>query len=151
MAPLLLWMALSAPVAQDSWSPVSDPRPDSMEGLARDLRGADASRRRFAVRELNRIARVSRKHEFGSLDAESTMDALQKLKFLDDYVASICIEHLEADLEVRGCARLLGHLEAVAARPVVAAARARTERRNEARLLDRTLSILDAAQPVGAP
>jgi hypothetical protein len=122
-----------------------------MEGLARDLRGADASRRRFAVRELNRIARLSRKHEFGSLESEATADALQKLRFLDDYVAGTCIDHLRADLEVRGCARMLGRLETVAARPVVAEARARTESRSEARLLDRTLSILTAAEAERLP
>ena len=103
------------------------------------------------MRELNRIARVSRKHEFGSLESEATMDALQKLKFLDDHVASVCIGHLRADVEVRGCARLLGRLETAAARSVVAEARARTERRGEARLLDRTLSILDAVPQVEEP
>lgn len=145
MGPLPLAVTLAVLNAQSVIAPVTDIRPGSLEELARDLQNTDASRRRFAIREINRVARVSRKHEFGPLTNDTTMDALQKLDFLDDHVVRICIRHLQADIEVRGCGKLVGHLETVAARPVVAAARARTSQRGEQRVLDRTLEILDAA------
>ena len=145
MAITLFWLALGVASAQDGGSRMSGPRPDSMEELVRDLEGADRSRRRFAIRELNRIARVSRKHEFGSLESEATLDALQRLEFLDEFAADVCIKNLSADVEVRGCARLLGHLETASARPVLSATLSRTENKGEARRLERTLEILELA------
>ncbi|HCH66669.1 MAG: hypothetical protein CL927_13020 [Deltaproteobacteria bacterium] len=147
----LLWMFLGVAFAQDARSRMSDPRPDSMEALVKDLQGTDRSRRRFAIRELNRIARVSRKHEFGSLESDSTLDALQKLELLDDFAADVCIQNLAKDVEVRGCARLLGYLETATAEPVMAAALRRTESKGEARRLQRTLEILRVAAEESNP
>ena len=130
---------------------MADPRPDSLQGLVRDLRGSDRSRRTFAIRELNRIARVSRKHEFGPLTSEATVDALQNLEFLDDHAAEACIQLLSEDLEVGGCARLLGYLETAAGVPALQAARTRTERKADLRRIDRTLAILTAAQKESTP
>mgnify|MGYP000197203101 CR=1 FL=1 len=150
MGPLLAsLLALSS--AQSVKAPVSDPYPGSLEELARDLRGNDASRRRFAIREMNRTARVARKHEFGPLDSDRTMDAIQKLEFLDDHAAPTCLKHLQIDLEVRGCARLLGHLETSGARRILSEARSRTTKKADIRAIDRTLRILEAAAHESAP
>ena len=130
---------------------MADPRPNSLEGLVRDLDGSDRSRRTFAIRELNRIARISRKHEFGPLTSEATVDALQNLEFLDAHAADVCIQHLHGDVEVRGCARLLGYLETAAGTPALQAARARTDRKATIRRIDRTLAILAAAKQESAP
>lgn len=148
---LLVWLVFATAFAQDPRGRMADPRPDSLQGLVRDLQGSDRSRRTFAIRELNRIARVSRKHEFGPLTSEATVDALQNLEFLDDHAADACIKLLSEDLEVGGCARLLGYLETAAAAPALQAARAGTERKLELRRIDRTLAILAAAQQESAP
>lgn len=150
MGPLMgAWLGVH--VAQSVIAPTSNRHPESLEELVRDLRGADASRRRFAIREMNRVARVARRHEFGSLDSDATMDALQQLKFLDDQAVGVCVAHLQQDVEVRGCGRLLGHLETVTAYRVVSEARSRTTSRGEQRVLDRTLSILEDARSGAAP
>lgn len=148
---LWVWLVLGTASAQDPRGRMADPRPDSLEGLVRDLEGSDRSRRTFAIRELNRIARVSRKHEFGPLTSEATIDALQNLEFLDQYAADVCIEHLRLDVEVRGCARLLGYLETAASKPALQAARTRTERKATIRRIDRTLAILATANEESTP
>ncbi len=145
MGLLSVVLAVATLQAQTIKGPVSDPHPDSMEGLLRELRGTDRSRRRFAIREFNHIARVARKREFGPLERDSTMSALQQLAYLDDYVAEACIAHLRNDIEVRGCARLLGHLETTHAYRAVSEARSRADSRGTSRVLDRTLRILEQA------
>lgn len=143
----LAWplLAVAQPSPTQSQSRVrSDVRPGSLEALVADLGSSDAPRRRFAARELNRVAKLSRKAEFGSLERERTTDALANLEFLDTAAAPICIAHVAADIEVAECAKLLGLLETAKARPVVVDALARTDSRRERRALERTLAILDA-------
>ena len=151
LATLLIWLVLGTASAQDPRGRMADPRPDSLEGLVRDLAGSDRSRRTFAIRELNRIARISRKHEFGPLTSEATIDALQNLEFLDQHAANVCIQHLRLDVEVRGCARLLGYLETAAGKTALQAARTRTDRKATIRRIDRTLAILAAENEESTP
>ncbi len=134
-----------AGVAQNAWDPTSDPRPDTLELLVRDLEGADGSRRRYAIRELNRVARLSRKAEFGPLDDERTTDALSNLSFLDEAVAGVCIAHIAADIEVAGCARLLARLETMAARPVLSDALRRADSRRAQKALRSAIAVLESA------
>ena len=146
MKRLLLSWALSTPAfAQNAWDPVSDVRPGSMEALARDLESTDVSRRGFAIRELNRVARLSRKSEFGSLEDARTVDALSNLDFLDEVIAPICIQHVSRDVELVRCGRLLARLETGAARTVLMDARARTESSRTKKRLSRSIAILDRA------
>ena len=146
MTPLFVsaWLAMPA-VAQNAWDPVSDVRPDSMEALVRDLESTDASRRTFAIRELNRVARMSRKAEFGSLDSPRTTDALSNLDFLDEVAVPVCVQHISRDIEVRRCSTLLVRLETVAARPVLQSALERTESGRLKKHLSKAVAALDSA------
>jgi len=142
---LLSWLATAPAFAQNAWDPVSDVRPGSLEALARDLDSTDASRRGFAIRELNRVARLSRKAEFGNLEDGRTTDALANLDFLDEAIAPICMGHVSRDIEVRHCASLLARLETAAARPVLVEARKRTDSKRLHKHLSRAIATLDKA------
>lgn len=142
---LLSWLWTSPVFAKNAWDPVSDVRPGSMESLARDLDSLDTSRRGFAIRELNRVARLSRKAEFGSLEDARTVDSLSNLDFLDNAVAPICIRHVSRDIEVTGCASLLARLETASARPVLVDARSRADSSRVKKRLGRAIAKLDRA------
>lgn len=142
---LLSWLVTAPALAQNAWDPTSDLRPGSLEALARDLDSTDAARRSFAIRELNRVARLSRKHEFGPLESPSTTDALINLNFMDEVVVPICMRHVSRDVEVVRCAMFLAKLETVSARPVLAAARSRAERSRMKKRINKSIATLDKA------
>jgi len=142
---LLSWLWTAPALAKNAWDPVSDVRPGSLESLARDLDSPDVSRRGFAIRELNRVARLSRKAEFGNLEDTRTSDALANLDFLDEAIAPICIRHVSRDIEVVRCANLLARLETAAARPVLVDARNRVDSNRVKKRISKAISTLDKA------